>query len=127
MPYVNEESKTYLAQEGSVPRGSGELNYKITILLLANPSGDEFQVSLLKLFNDYREVEEERYQRYNDITGAAVNAGLEFVRRTKARYDHPLLNILAEVSHDFYDKYAAPYEDKCIERNGDVYPETVAV
>ena len=63
-----------------VPMNAGELNFKITDLLI-DYLGDNYN-----------------YQKINDVMGALEGAKLEMYRRL-----------------------AAPYEDKAIERNGDLY------
>lgn len=59
----------------------------------------ELNYSITKLIDDYFERNGSRYQQINDIMGALQGASLEFYRRI-----------------------AAPYEDKKILENGDVYP-----
>ena len=80
MPYINKQSKRGI-EDGWNPDEAGQLNYVITQLCLT-----------------YLKTKGERYQTYNDITGALENAKLEMYRRK-----------------------VTPYEiQKCTE-NGDVY------
>lgn len=58
----------------------------------------ELNYKLTTIIYDYFQVQGGRYQQVNDVIGALEGAKLEFYRRV-----------------------AAPYEDKKIEENGDVY------
>ena len=60
----------------------------------------ELNYTITMLMLDYWKAHGSRYQQINDIVGALECAKLEF-----------------------YARLARPYEDKAIERNGDVYPE----
>lgn len=86
MPYLTEERKREI-DAGDPPMNGGELNYKITTVLV------EY------VRNQMRENQgAARYQFFNDVSGSAVNAVLEFYRRV-----------------------TVAYEDAKIEQNGDVY------
>lgn len=58
----------------------------------------ELNYVLTMIFKEYLEVNGESYQRHAEIHGVLIGALLEFYRRK-----------------------SAPYEDKKIEENGDVY------
>lgn len=67
--------------------------------------GDPGEINYLvtKIIVDYLTLKGLRYIRVNDVVGALECCKLEFYRRV-----------------------AAPYEDKKIESNGDVYPKDLA-
>lgn len=68
----------------------------IAIVMPDNPG--ELNYAITKLVYEYHQRMGGRYQHINDVLGALEGAKLEFYRRV-----------------------AAPYEDKKIEENGDVY------
>lgn len=57
----------------------------------------EMQYLFAVIIREYMKSNPRRYQTMNNVMGALNGANLEFYRR-----------------------YVAPYEDECIERNGDV-------
>ena len=93
MPYITPEIKS-LIDTGRIPQTSGELNYKITTLLL---SYLKYQCTSYK-FKGKKLQWNYKYQLLNDILGALEGAKLEFYRRV-----------------------AVPYEKKKCKENGDVY------
>lgn len=70
------------------------LKFETTVATTAG----ELNYVLTKAINDYYWRDNQNYQAINDIIGALEGAKLEFYRRV-----------------------VAPYEDKKIEENGDVY------
>lgn len=72
MPYVNSEERTRIAR-GETPLTAGQLNYKITLLVL-------------EYLN--RDGKRPRYQDYNDAVGALEGAKLELYRRAVAPYEN---------------------------------------
>ena len=85
MPYIKQKRRDALAHtlgpKPDTPQNAGELNYAITMLLI-----------------QYWEDFGNRYQAFNDISGACTEALAEFRRRVASRY-----------------------EDQKILENGDVY------
>lgn len=69
MPYIKEEDREQIA-DFNHPVNAGELNYKITLLLI-----------------EYLENNGKNYQKMNDIMGALEGAKLEFYRRVAAPYE----------------------------------------
>lgn len=69
MPYIKEFRREDLAQGRSM-MGSGELNYKITLVII-----------------DYMNAKGLNYQTINDIVGALEGAKAEFYRRVAAPYE----------------------------------------
>jgi len=82
MPYIEqkrrEELDSFLIAAPAVT--SGELNYKITQILL-----------------DYLRVNGTRYQVFNDITGALDNAKQEFYRRVVVPYEDEKIKLNGDV------------------------------
>lgn len=131
MPYIKQTDRIRIGM-GSLPQNGGELNYKITLLLIQvfeSGLSEEFEVDLRRLLDDYLKSGEEKYQRYNDITGAVYNAWLEFGRRKAPEiFEQDDIEMCDELSSTidrvvwtFYADNTAPYEDTKILENGDVY------
>ena len=73
MPYIKAEKRKELetcGPYGMLKLNPGELNYKITLLLL-----------------DYLDTHDLKYQTINDIMGALEGAKAEFYRRIAASYE----------------------------------------
>lgn len=83
MPYITQEAKDALAQEGVVPSNAGELNFMLTMLVL-----------------EYVKANGEMYSVYNDILGALEGCKLEFYRRIVSPYE----SMKADVNGDVYTK-----------------------
>ena len=76
MPYIKQEDRERLFQPGQMPKNAGELNFCISLVI-----------------DQYWHSNGKNYQAFNDITGALVNALLEYYRRRIAYYE---LNKLIE-------------------------------
>lgn len=70
MPYISKHDRPQLDAGKIDPRNTGELNYKITKLLI-----------------DYTEQFGVSYKTINDVLGAMTGAGQEFYRRIAAPYE----------------------------------------
>lgn len=70
MPYITDERKVAIDIDSEQPQNAGELNYKITILLI-----------------EYWESRDPAYQAINDILGACEGAKAEFYRRVAVPYE----------------------------------------
>lgn len=81
MPYITQEAKDALAQEGVVPSNAGELNFMLTMLCL-----------------EYVKKNGEMYSVYNDILGALTGCQFEFYRRQVTPYE----SIKSQVNGDVY-------------------------
>lgn len=119
-PYISQDDRAYL-NFGCTPRTPGELNYRITRILL----GDSNSLSVGQIQDEIIEYIGDRkasYTLYNEIIGAITCAGLEFERRfTQHRKQSNATTILAMALQQFYDEFVVPYEDQKIKENGDVY------
>jgi len=124
MPYIDKDRRSL-----RTPKTAGELNFKITKVFIRDfdkiirfdhrKTIEDVRVIIKK----YIDSKPERYQVYNDVFGAVTCALLEFERRgdigNQAKSLHGHIEKLLLVP--FYHKVVAPYEDKAISRNGDVY------
>lgn len=119
MPYVDAETRAKL-QSGMPPTGPGELNYKLTMAILAQPWTRQQVLFdwMLELGKQYIRENGLSYQRINDVLGAYAGAALELLRRTR-NYGIEA-RLLREVAERFYSDVAAPYEDTKIAANGDL-------
>ncbi len=125
MPYIKSEDREYVKDNG--PRTAGELNYVVTVALIANDhpeiTKEDITGALFPMFQaligNYITDKGLSYQTLNDIVGALIGARLEFQRR-KDR-SNLLCDELMQFLGDFYMNIVGPYEDRKIIDNGDVY------
>lgn len=135
MPYIPESDRLRVSSGDA--RTPGELNYMMTILMIANWQDREtmigvfqnFRITLRRAMDNYwNDKGATGYVILNDILGAMAGAIMEFSRRVKidngadAEWLHRLTKVISSVVHEFYTDVAVPYETKKIEENGDVYP-----
>lgn len=135
MPYIDKESRKRLLIDGDPPRTAGELNFVITRGIMDT------------LYSHYDTV---GYQALNDAIGEIVfiQSRLTFLDcvpdPVPSRQDWPaiiepiynfitqqneftseahrtILGVLECVKLELYRRVAAPYEDRKIEENGDVF------
>lgn len=82
MPYIDKNTRAIFA-DGVVPRTAGELNYKLTTVILA--------------YLNYHGL---AYQTCNDIVGALENAKNEFQRRVQHPYEDQKIKDNGDVYED---------------------------
>lgn len=120
MPYIDKVFRERLDQ-GAKPVSSGELNYKLTRILLSKARQSELVTMLWAECLAYL-GDAPRYAHFNDVVGAIVCCLAEWARRHPAEGD---------VHEDFCDEVRGallaatfallnPYEDKKRAQNGDV-------
>lgn len=80
MPYILPDLRTPAYLKSHAPEGAGELNYRITLMLL-----------------DYLEHHGKSYRIINDIMGAIEGAKFEFYRRVAAPYEDKKCHINGDV------------------------------
>jgi hypothetical protein len=97
MPYINQQRRDELEGSERLRIHTNTLSF-VTLLGKAMTNSGELNYILTRLLYEYYKSNGGRYTQVNDILGALEGAKLEFYRRV-----------------------AAPYEDKKIEENGDVY------
>lgn len=123
MPYIKPRDRETLDVFPPVrsPNTAGELNYLITKALIEEQLLPNFSRTIQRVFGQYLTHKGISYQTVNDIVGASLCASREFNRRTgkEALFSEPLIHLAVY----FYDAVGAPYEDKKIRDNGDVYPK----
>lgn len=83
MPYITQEARVDLLNDGLDLEEPGELNFLITTTVLR-----------------YIKNRKASYAAFNDVLG-----------------------VLEAVKHELYRRMIAPYEDRKLAENGDVYPE----
>ena len=126
MPYILKENYERAAIE---PRTPGELNFAFTRVLIRYV-GKEISAPLtiyqLRILIDaYIKRKGMSYTYCNDIMGAITGALTEYNRRTNrgaGLESNSITYIVSFVLGDWYADVVAPYEDKKIAENGDVYP-----
>lgn len=121
MPYIKQEARQRVEQGGLI-EDAGELNYKITKALIRfSGQGKEEELAfwLRRYAYEYLAGQEVmRYQHLNDVSGALVNAALEYARRTGEPSAEA--ETIAEVISTIYKRFAVPYEKQKIKENGDI-------
>lgn len=132
MPYIEQHDRERAA---TAPRTPGELNYAITLCLIAAWNDEANHLALhvvttkiITLAEYYWSKKTQNYTTINDILGAIAGAIMEFRRRSGTqsfgRQEMIRIMIAKSVSKavDYlYEKIAVPYEIQKIEENGDVY------
>lgn len=93
------------------------MNFCLTCLILKGTTRAEEFESVMKAY--LTAGVPLRYQRINDVIGAAESAILEADRRAPYRYRYQKL-ILNQVARRVYFQIAGPYEDMKREENGDI-------
>lgn len=113
MPYIDKKSRKDIDEHGRAPITAGELNYVFCKIMLADNSDiDAIQWVIKRYLINVGTC----YQSMNDVMGALTGAYEELRRRTNQS-----CKILINAEADFYDTVVAPYEDKKILENGDVF------
>jgi len=120
MPYIKQDRREHLdGLDAPDCETAGELNYVFTQTMFdCYPDVNLASAFISDEINNYRLAHGESYQTYNDIMGALHCATYERIRRTG---DHTFDSVIAHLMADLYVDWIAPYEDKKITENGDVY------
>ena len=121
MPYIKPEQRGQLKHRTA--QNAGELNYVITRICLGfieNKADVYAQVKTI--IEAYIIVRGLSYQTLNDCMGVLCCCTAELYRRLgdNDMTDH-LTSVLTSIGTDLYASIIAPYEDKAIERNGDLF------
>lgn len=123
MPYIDEESKQRLSQDGANPQTVGELTYLFsTHVINSDNNGDyTFLAEALKgEVGSYLLEQDVSYSVLCGVVGSLECARREHRRRRPDKW-MPGSDAISEVLDEFYSSVVAPYEDTKIEQNGDVY------
>lgn len=118
MPYVKQEAR-YALDHGGLPTTPGELNYVITKIAIKRRNflidmRREIRDAVLSYIGD-----KASYTLFNEVMGVLECARFEYLRRVG--WD-PFINAtFVELKDWLYGGMIAPYEDKKIQENGDVY------
>jgi hypothetical protein len=124
MPYLTKKRKDELKDKKRLYTTAGDLTYGLTILMIA--AGKDYEIHLKDAF--LSEVERftakrpESFAMYAVVLGSLTAAEEEFIRRVQpSEASDDILGCLSLFRIDYYREYVAPYEDKKIEENGDVF------
>lgn len=136
MPYIRKDDRPRALDH---PQTVGELNFAVTVRLIKLALGQveyrkaSFRDEITNLLDRFLKVRvpvqgTENYALFNEIMGVFYCVGKEFVRHAGGEQnlgptDWEAIYALSELSEKFYDTRVAPYEDKKIAQNGDVYPQ----
>jgi len=130
MPYIDQDARDRLESNHFHPRTPGELTYLITQSMLNSTGGHaDLKAEIHKHVSHYIGVFGHSFGTYNAIMGSLCCAHEEYRRRGGwcATTFKPLklpewrLRPVLDYSVEFYDSVVAPYEEKKIDENGDVY------
>ena len=127
MPYILKEC---YERAKDAPNTTGELNFAFTCVLMNGAVGAITPVKAVLQFDvlitGYVKRKSLCYMTINDILGALLGCSIEFARRVPdEELSATMIDLVGIIIADFYDTVAAPYEDKKIAENGDVYPEAL--
>lgn len=124
MPYIKAEERTLL-DGGSAPQTVGHLTYLYTKAILEARAGNALALLEITTF-DWLILRGHSFKTFAQILGALTATELEWYRRmpalTPKGFGAPALWSVRDFRQEFYDTIVAPYEDRKIAENGDVYP-----
>ena len=128
MPYIKREDYVRASDD---PKAPGELNFAITLRAIEVFTNDKtvawFTEEVDRLVERFMENNGISYTNYNAASGALVCCGMELSRRADGGpYEDTASKLRLAISQVFgriYHDEVAPYEDKKIKENGDVFPE----
>jgi hypothetical protein len=124
VPYIPLEARDRI-DAGEAPRNAGELNYKLSQILIHSKRYTYHSGERAKQINkaarvacdSYLAADRLSYQRINDVVGALIGSGFEYARRTGDTYPRTLM---FDIASDFYHAVAVPYEIRKTQENGDL-------
>lgn len=126
LPYIKSEDYARAVEAPEVP---GELNYAITVKIIAHLQGvltlQQLKEAVRELVDGYLGRVGLSYTNGNAVIGVLTCAARELERRTNPTH-HPVRRVVIELNWErkrVYDDLLAPYEDQKITENGDVYPD----
>lgn len=120
MPYLTSDRKRELDEEGALPVTPGDLTYLFTRAVIDPGS---VRQRLDEILTPYLEgLKEPRYADLCEVIGALHCTAYEALRRRgHARWAAERATEVLRYAQNFYDAQVAPYEDKKIRQNGDVF------
>jgi hypothetical protein len=128
MPYIRPDRRRELEHSPARPKTAGELNYVVTMHVLAASKNAALLNTLRAAVGEevslFLQEQEPGYETYNAVIGALTAARMEYARRLNGSnlWHRGVEDVLREALDKFYRDFVAPYEDHKIEQNGDVYP-----
>ncbi len=120
MPYIAWDAKQRLDEEGYTPQNVGELTYVMTKIVL---SGED-QTRRLEVAAEIYASEQGpmRFAVFAEVLGAFTATELEYYRRMDAsEFFNARVHPLQQARANFYRIHVAPYENRKIAENGDVF------
>ena len=118
MPYITQDRRDVLDMSMEPAGTAGELNYLLTKLVIDSELFFVEDILRQEIDDFLYKKESLDYQIINDVLGAITGAKLEIQRRLST---HVHDDTLDRVRDKFYKEIVAPYEDKKIKANGDVF------
>lgn len=121
MPYVTKEARDYVRDH--VPTNAGELCYQLTMGVLAKSDYAATRRYALQCFEQY--VESRRlgsWQNFCDCMGATMGMAGEVKRQGFMETHQEQAKAVGDALGQYYKDVIAPYEDKKIAENGNVFP-----
>lgn len=136
MPYIKSQDYTRAVERPEVP---GELNYAITVDIVArlrgNLNSQDFAISIRQLTTAYLDRMGMSYTNGNAVMGVLDCAARELRRRLDVvgNLTHRHIRVaVCKIERQLklernwvYHALLAPYEDRKIAENGDVYPKAL--
>lgn len=125
MPYLASKRKAEIDEQGEKAKlvTAGDLTYVFTKIML-DEEGKCHKGSFIQAVNQFIGKRVPRYEDFAIIMGSLTNCIIEFERRkadTWTDVDVDKLGVASVFGNWYYTETIAPYEDKKIAENGDVY------
>jgi hypothetical protein len=122
MPYLSKKRKDELKDEKRLYTTAGDLTYGLTVLMIAAGKDEKIELNFLSEVERFTAKRPESFAMYAVVLGSLIAAEEEFERRVQSsEASEDILNCLTLFRTEYYSEYVAPYEDKKIEENGDVF------
>lgn len=123
MPYLTADRKAHL-DDGAVPVTLGDLTYRLTVRLLEHSMNFEaVEAAMREEIDHFLHGKQLSFKDYAEVLGCMVATEQEF-NRQRSKIDPTIwtnAHILERVISRYYQSDVAPYEDRKLEQNGDVY------
>ena len=125
MPYIRGAER---ANAAKYPESPGELNFALTMCaikyLQKRKAPKKFRTDISDIVAAFIDRRGLSYTTLNTVMGALDCCGRELIRRVKLDVIgvHPVVREFDTLRDNVYTLFAAPYEDKKIVENGDVFP-----
>lgn len=122
MPYISKETKEVIGEKSLIEYDAGELTYWFYLIALVTlPETPRYRDyhNILALFKEAENLYND-FRRDTDVISKEENPFFsETLYNIRSKYF--VLAALEAAKLEFYRRQVAPYEDKKIESNGDVF------